>query len=84
MYLDDLIETLTILRENRKLMGSARVFAHGKEIQGIESNGFDLTLIMDEYEFPDGVPEPLSAVDEHVQMMEKIRTDYGTEEETGN
>lgn len=44
MYLDDFIETLTILRDHGRLLGSARVHVNGHEIEEIVTNGFDLEL----------------------------------------
>lgn len=67
MYLSDMLETLTILRDSGKLMDSARVFFEGFEVDTIESNGFDIILRAED--FPkDIIPEKHSdTISSHVR-----------------
>lgn len=77
MYLDDLIETLTTLRDTYKLMGSARISVKGHELTGIVTNGFDLELQVENAvtlaRNPDARDISNTSVEHHKRNMASLR-----------
>ena len=80
MYLDDFIETLTILRDHGRLLGSARVHVNGHEIEEIVTNGFDLELKVHSQGSlavnPDARNITNPNVDSHKRNTGAVRSDY--------
>lgn len=77
MYLDDMIETLTTLRDSHKLMDSARISVNGHELTGISTNGFDLELQVESFgtlaRNPDARDINNSSVEHHKRNMDYQR-----------
>lgn len=77
MYLDDMIETLTTLRDTHKLMDSARISVNGHELTGISTNGFDLELQVETFgtlaRNPDARDISNTSVEHHKRDMVSLR-----------